>query len=189
VRVPIPDDLILGLLWAGPQHGYELLAHFDSPRELGRVWTMSRSQVYAVLKRLEQERLIRGRSVRGEDAPDRVVYEVTAAGRRRVDEWLYASPLSASVRAIRVEFISRLHIADLLGRATTPIIDRQRDLCDARLASLQQARRTAETTTERRSLDFVVGQLSAVISWLDGLREDDRPIAVGDGSPTSDVDA
>jgi DNA-binding PadR family transcriptional regulator len=55
MRVPVPDELILGLLAAEPMHGYQILARFEAPSELGRVWTMSRSQVYAVLKRLEQE--------------------------------------------------------------------------------------------------------------------------------------
>jgi len=143
------------------------MAHFEAPAELGRVWTMSRSQVYAVLKRLELQGLIRGRPMRGQDAPDRVQYSVTAAGRRQLEGWLLESEPSASVRSIRVEFISKLHVAERLGRSPDPIIGRQRSGCRRHLRVLQAAREEATSATERRSLDFVIGQLRAAISWLD----------------------
>jgi DNA-binding PadR family transcriptional regulator len=182
MRVPVPDELILGLLAAEPMHGYQILARFEAPSELGRVWTMSRSQVYAVLKRLEQENLIRGRSVRGHDAPDRTVYDVTGAGRRRLERWLLASPLSASVRSIRVEFISRLYVAERLALPTDPIVERQKSACLDRLQALQEERQAAESPTERRSLDFVLGQLGAAVGWLEGLGPNDLR---SDGPPES----
>jgi DNA-binding PadR family transcriptional regulator len=174
MRNPVPDDLILGLLASRPQHGYELLAQFAAPAELGRVWTMSTSQVYAVLKRLEGEGLIRGRARRGQDAPDRTEYSVTAAGQRRLERWLLEGDVSASVRSIRVVFISKLHVAELLGRPLGAIVDRQREVCQDRLQLLEAARRQAGTPTEQRSLDFVIGQLGAAISWLDRIGVLDR---------------
>jgi DNA-binding PadR family transcriptional regulator len=171
VRVPVPDDLILGLLASRPQHGYDLLAHFESPSELGRVWTMSRSQVYAVLKRLEQQRMIRGTSVRGRDAPDRVEYAVTTSGRRKLESWLGEAEPSASVRSIRVNFVSRLYVAERLDRRPDPIIDRQTAVCIERLDVLEAARGAAASVTERRSLDFVIGQLKAAIAWLADLHQ------------------
>ena len=175
MRVPVPDDLILGLLASEPMHGYELLARFEAPSELGRVWTMSRSQVYAVLKRLEEQGLIRGRAVRGQSAPDRFVYDVTSAGRGRLDRWLLESRFSASVRSIRVEFVSRLHIAERLGRSIDPIVQQQMAACLDRREVLLRARQAAVSPTEQRSLDFVLGQLQAAIDWLERLSPLDRP--------------
>ena len=169
MRVPVPDDLILGLLAFRAQHGYELLASFEAPSELGRVWTMSRSQIYAVLKRLESQGMVRGRSVPGEDAPDRVEYTTTAAGRRKLESWLTVDESSASVRGIRVNFISKLHVAERLGRPLDPIIERQRAVCLDRLGVLELVRAAATSSTERRSLDFVIGQLKAAIAWLEEL--------------------
>ncbi len=179
MRVPIPDDLLLGLLASRPQHGYELLASFEIPSELGRVWTMSHSQVYAVLKRLELRGLVRGRSVRGQDAPDRVVYGVTAAGRRKLEGWLEDAAPSASVRSIRVVFISKLYVAERLGRPLDPIIDRQTAACLDRLRALEATRGEAVSVTEQRSLDFVIGQLKAAIIWLDRLRVPDAAEGIG----------
>ena len=186
MRTPVPDDLILGLLAGAPMHGYDLLARFDEPSELGRVWTMSRSQVYAVLKRLEGNGLIRGRTKRGQDAPDRVVFEVTSAGRRRLENWLTASPLSSSVRSIRVEFISRLHVAERLGRPIGPIVDRQHGVCRERLSGLMAARQSAATPTEARSLDFVIGQQRAALAWLEGLAASLGEREGSSGAPTLD---
>ena len=170
MRIPVPDDLILGLLASRSQHGYELLAHFEAPAELGRVWTMSRSQVYAVLKRLQGQGMVRGKAVRGQDAPDRVEYGVTAAGRRKLENWLLQPAPSASVRSIRVEFISKLYVADLLDRPLDPIIAGQEGACRGRLGELEAARASAASATELRSLGFVIGQLRAAVAWLDELR-------------------
>ena len=170
MRIPVPDNLILGLLLLRNQHGYDLQAHFEAPSELGRVWTMSRSQVYAVLKRLEVLGMVRGKAVRGQDAPDRVEYGVTAAGRRKLESWLLELEPSASVRSIRVEFISKLYVAERLGRPLDPIIARQEAACLGRLRDLETARVEAASPTELRSLDFVISQLTAAIAWLDRIR-------------------
>jgi len=48
-----PDETILGLLAVRERHGYDLLDCFRDPSQLGEVWNLSTSQLYAVLKRLE----------------------------------------------------------------------------------------------------------------------------------------
>ena len=58
-----PDDTLLGLLAAQAAHGYQLIHCFRDPAHLGEVWNLSVSQLYAVLKRLEQQRLIKGQQV------------------------------------------------------------------------------------------------------------------------------
>ena len=50
-----PDETLLGLLAAQTRHGYELQECFRDPAQLGEVWNLSTSQLYAVLKRLEQQ--------------------------------------------------------------------------------------------------------------------------------------
>lgn len=168
--IPIPNETILGILAAEPQHGYQLLARFQSKADLGRVWTLSTSQLYAVLKRLESEGLIRGKTVRSADAPPRREYSTTAAGRRRLDTWLQEAQLSSSIRQVRVQFISRLYVARMLGRSTRRLVERQRVVCEAQRRKLLAARKTSEEM-EQLVLDFVLGQLDAVIDWLDHCEE------------------
>ncbi len=47
-----PQPVLLGLLMNEPRHGYEL--HQEFSRNLGRVWQIGLSQLYAQLKLLEQ---------------------------------------------------------------------------------------------------------------------------------------
>ncbi|MCW5876774.1 MAG: helix-turn-helix transcriptional regulator [Anaerolineales bacterium] len=167
MRVPLPDETILGLLAAAPQHGYQLLAHFEAKAELGRVWTLSRSQLYAVLKRLEATGAARGQDFSSGSSPTRRVYTLTGAGRRQLDAWLGQAPLSASMRQIRVQFISRLYIARLLDLPLDDLLERQRAACQAQLAHLQAALAEASSPTEALVLDFVSGQIEAALDWLD----------------------
>ena len=67
-----PDETILGLLALRPRHGYELLDCFHDSSQLGEVWRLSTSQLYAVLKRLESQALTEGHEVLVPDAPTRL---------------------------------------------------------------------------------------------------------------------
>src|SRR5215813_12827997 len=90
-----PDETILGLLAVRARHGYELLDCFRDTSQLGEVWKLSTSQLYAVLKRLDAQGLTAGREVSTTDAPTRMEYKLTQAGEDRLQAWLnepYPSP-------------------------------------------------------------------------------------------------
>jgi len=163
----VPDEVLLGLLKAEPAHGYELLERFHSPEHLGRIWTMSTSQLYAVLKRLEAEGLISGELVTMPDAPTRTLYSVTAYGTQQLEHWLYTKHPSTSIHRIRVIFLSRLYIAKLLDFSCEAIIENQREVCEVQYEDLLTERRSIQTGVEALTLDFVIGQLQTAIDWLD----------------------
>src|SRR5690606_30841054 len=95
-----PDETILGLLEAEARHGYQLLATFQDPSQLGHVWNLSTSQLYAVLKRLDQKGDIRGVEVTPPDAPTRTEYQLTEFGHNRLRAWLYDQQPSPSIRRV-----------------------------------------------------------------------------------------
>jgi len=161
-----PDDTLLGLLAANSQHGYQLLDAFRDPQQLGRVWYVSTSQLYAVLKRLEQQGLIAGQQVASADAPTRTEYTLTDEGHARLRAWLDEPHPSPSLRRIRVEFLSRLYIARLLGCPTGPIIARQRATCQRRLDDLLAERTGAPQSVSDLALEMVIAQLQAILDWL-----------------------
>jgi DNA-binding PadR family transcriptional regulator len=167
MSVPVPDTTILGILAARPQHGYELLNHFRENSELGRVWTLSTSQLYAVLKRLEREKLVRGKTVASPEAPARREYRVTKPGNEVVQSWLFDSKLSPSIRQVRVQFISRLYVARLLGAPVGEIIAKQRNACVRQREAFIKQKSQVDSEMEELTLDFVIGQLGAVLDWLD----------------------
>ncbi len=162
-----PDETILGLLAAQAKHGYQLLACFSNPDELGRIWHLSTSQLYAVLKRLEQQGLIRGCEVKVEKAPTRTEYSLTSVGQARLEQWLYDEHPSASIRRIRVEFLSRLYVARLLNRPTLPIVRRQQAACHQSYAELLKTRQQAAPGMGFLAVELNIAQLNAILQWID----------------------
>jgi DNA-binding PadR family transcriptional regulator len=165
--VPTPDHLLLGLLATGEQHGYQLLDRLQTTPALARAWHISPSQIYAVLKRLEREAYIAGRMLASENGPPRVQYTLTETGHARLLAWLHDPQPSASIRRVRVDFISRVYIARELALPVGAMIARQRDSCLGERARLLGDLASAASDMERMTLMFVVEQLEAVLRWLD----------------------
>ncbi|HYO87072.1 MAG TPA: PadR family transcriptional regulator, partial [Candidatus Limnocylindrales bacterium] len=138
--VPTPDETILGLLCIQPMHGYELLRRFHDRGELGSIWRLSTSQLYAVLKRLADGGWITGQHVATPLAPERTEYSITERGRERLLTWLAEPVPSPSVRTVRVEFVSRLILARALHFPLEGMIRAQRAACASRLDDLRQSR-------------------------------------------------
>jgi len=162
-----PDETILGLLAADARHGYELLECFRDPAQLGEVWNLSTSQLYAVLKRLDQQHLISGKQIQSDNAPTRTEYCLTEAGIERLKIWLDEPQPSASIRRVRVDFLSRLYIARLLNLPTIPIVRRQKAACLAMHEELIMQRDQSAPGIGYLALDLVIAQLDAVLLWID----------------------
>jgi len=168
----VPDEVILGLLKAQPTHGYDLLSQFQSRDQLGRIWNMSTSQLYAVLKRLEDSGAIEGCQIEVEDAPPRVVYTITESGENQLTAWLLDPDPPTSIHRIRVLFLSRIYIARLLDEPVDQILTRQKKVCEKQLQNLKNEREHVNYLFESLTLDYIIGQLNAVISWLDHCRKE-----------------
>lgn len=178
---PVPDEVVLGLLKAQPAHGYELLEWFRSKSLLGRIWTMSTSQLYAVLKRLESDGAIQGEKYEDLNAPPRVEYHVTPYGDQQLNAWLSDPNPSVSIHLVRVIFLSRVFIANLLGISTDAIVVAQVSVLQAQLTEFERQRKTLKSEIEGLTLDFVIGQLQAAIAWLKNSQFD---VSIQDHHPT-----
>ncbi len=162
-----PDETLLGLLAANARHGYQLLDCFRDPSQLGEVWNLSTSQLYAVLKRLSAQQLINGHEITSADAPTRTEYALTEAGHERLERWLHAACPSASIRGVRVEFLSRLYVARLLNIPTIPIVRAQKAACRQKRTELVEQRDLMEPGVGFLALELVIAQLDAVLQWID----------------------
>jgi PadR family transcriptional regulator, regulatory protein AphA len=163
-----PEYALLGLLAQAPAHGYELHQRLTS--ELGQVWHVSLSQTYNILKRLEGQGDIKGTLLLQEKLPPRQHFRLTGRGRKRLEDWLN-NPSGSSVRAIRVEFITRLYFAPLLGgEKPTELIQAQIEETRAGLRRLEVLLEEVpqEQTFNRLGLDLRLRQLQAVLDWLEG---------------------
>jgi len=176
-----PDEVLLGLLKAHPSHGYELLETFRDRAHLGRIWNMSTSQLYAVLKRLEEDGAITGREIPRDNAPARTEYALTSLGDERLKIWLAETHPPTSIHRIRVQFLSRLYIAALLDLSSDEIIARQLAVCEAQRDAIQLETERTESPVEALTLNFVRGQLSACIAWLHHCQT--SPLVIPSGVP------
>ena len=163
---------ILGLLAGRPMSGYDLKQSIQAT--FGHFWTESFGQIYPELGRLAEAGLIavlpasaaEGRkavppspSGRGRRGAPRQVYELTAAGRAHLDDWLVA-PARSQVR--RNELLLKLYFAGQRAPATgLAHINRQRGDLRRRLALLSRV--------ESR-LRQVLQDSPALAGWLAGVR-------------------
>ncbi len=167
MAISTPDETLLGLIYAQRQHGYQLLDVFQKLDGLAIIWDMSTSQLYAVLKRLEKNGWVNGRQVTVENAPPRTEYRITETGVDTLFAWLNHAEPHDSIRGVRVEFLSRLYIAHLIGHPTEALVERQRDACENRLRELQHQRDAIEEKIPRLALELVIAQYDAVLRWFD----------------------
>jgi DNA-binding PadR family transcriptional regulator len=82
------QEVVLALLAKEPSHGYELRARLrDALGPFGEA--MNAGQIYVTLTRLEKAGFVGWEQSSGlQDRPDRKIYVLTAAGQRRVAEWV-----------------------------------------------------------------------------------------------------
>jgi len=132
-----PEYALLGFLEQSSAHGYEL--HQKLLEQLGEIWHVSLSQTYNILTRLEEQGFIQGTTQEQEKRPAKRRFRLTAAGRRRFESWM--SSLSAcSVRAIRVEFMTRLYFLHARNPAdVSRAIEAQVDALRTHIARLKES--------------------------------------------------
>lgn len=161
-----PEYPLLGLLIQQPAHGYSL--HQRLTTDLGQIWRISLSQVYNILKRLETHEFIIGRTQEHVGTPARRLFEATPKGVKRFDEWLF-TPSGSSVRAIRVEFLTRLYFAMAKNKEqSSRIIDEQVRESSKRLEIMKGALDLLplDQTFNRIALELRVRQLESILDWL-----------------------
>src|ERR1700761_9684922 len=128
-QLRVVREVLLALLAGEASHGYQLRARLALA--LGPLaGALNDGQVYVTLSRLEKAGLLTARRVGQTDRPDRKVYELTAAGRERVDAWLHDTSWPKPAPA---EFHLKLVAAAAAGLGDpVRLIDRQRHAPPAR---------------------------------------------------------
>jgi DNA-binding PadR family transcriptional regulator len=171
---------ILGLLTAGPLHGYGLKSAYEEQLVPGA--SLNIGQVYPALERLQQDGFVTAEVVPQSERPDRRVYTLTEAGRRELESWL-ATPGRPEVD-LRNETYLKLMLAWRLSRIAPAgvdplaVVDAERRVVLERLHELTAARAQAEKEGGALAtlllLDLAVLRLNAFHQWLDRCEEQFR---------------
>ena len=163
-RGPSPQPVLLGLLMTTPHHGYELYQVFS--RDLGRVWQIGLSKLYAQLKQLEEAGLVTSETEPQPNRPSRKVYALTSEGREVFLDWVYQP--TPYVRHIRVEFLARLYFFQKLSLpGLDQLVAEQKAVCASQIERFERIAGDTEDEFRQLVLEFRRGQLNAVIHWLD----------------------
>jgi PadR family transcriptional regulator AphA len=159
-----PQPALLGLLLSEPKHGYELFQEFS--RELGGVWRIGQSQLYAQLKQLEESGLVSVRVEEQPNRPARKVYQLTPQGQAAFEEWVHQP--TPYLRRIRVEFLARLYFFQRLSLdGLDKLVGDQKAVCRDQIARFDRLMADTGEPFAHLVLEFRRGQLEAVVHWLD----------------------
>jgi DNA-binding PadR family transcriptional regulator len=164
-QLNVVQEVLLALLAKEPAHGYQLRAQLQLA--LGPLAeALNGGHVYVTLTRLEKAELVVSRRVGQGDRPDRKVYELTPAGRTRVETWLrdtsWPKPAPAEFQ-LKLVAAAAAGLADPVG-----IVDVQRrsvllGLRDAQRAALAEP----DGSVAGLLLEGVVLRLQADLRWLE----------------------
>jgi DNA-binding PadR family transcriptional regulator len=164
-QLRVVQEVLLALLAKDASHGYELRARLQLA--LGPLAdALNAGQVYVTLTRLEKAGLVSSERVGQADRPDRKVYELTAAGRERVMEWLEDTSWPKPAPA---EFHLKLVAAAAAGLGDpVRLVDAQRHTLLAGLAGAQRAvLAEPDGSVASLLLEGVVLRLQADLRWLE----------------------
>jgi DNA-binding PadR family transcriptional regulator len=160
-------EAILSLLAKQPAHGYELRRRLEAA--LGPAGgALNPGQVYVTLSRLERAGLVRvdGRRGRGHvRQADTKIYELTATGHERIEQWLRDVSWS---KVAPVEFHLKLVSAARTSLADpVALIEAQRLELLRRLRELQDLARTEPDGEGALLLEGAALRLQADVRWLE----------------------
>ncbi|SDT72898.1 PadR family transcriptional regulator [Actinoplanes derwentensis] len=157
--------VLLGLLAAGPRHGYDLKRVHDE--RLPQAKPLAFGQVYATLGRLERDGFVEQSGQERESGPERTTFSLTVSGRERLDHWLAeVEPPAPHLSSVLFSKVVVALVAADADRARH-YLTAQRTAHVARMREL-----TAVKTSPGASVgdviaaDYAIGHLDADLRWL-----------------------
>ncbi len=170
--LPVAAYLILGMLGLGAQSGYDIKRLVEvSTRHFS---TISRAQIYPLLKQLERDRLVTGHA-EAQGNRHRRVYALTAEGHATLQHWLRADdPLTLEIRdlgMLKLFFADAVNPADALQIIRAVRARSQRMLSELRQPSEPAARALDEAGRHfpLHTLGFGIAMHEAVIDHCSAL--------------------
>jgi DNA-binding PadR family transcriptional regulator len=169
VKLPLTiEHALLGFLREHPMHAYEIHQTLMRPAALGLVWHLKQSLVYVMLERLEEAGYITTTLEPQNSRPPRKLLHLTPSGHSAFERWLVL-PVEHG-RDFRLEFLAKLYFAGQDDPAVVAtLLNAQRAACQDWLDDL---RAQADVLAGERDYDWLVlqfrmGQIAAILTWLD----------------------
>lgn len=152
---------LLGLLEAGPRHGYDLKRAFDE--RFGHDRPLAYGQVYSTMSRLLKNGLVEVEGIESGGGPDRKRYAITD-GITDVDSWL-AQPEKPEPY-LQSTLYTKVVLALLTGRSAADLLDTQRAE-HLRLMRILTQRKRKGDFADQLVCDHALFHLEADLRWLE----------------------
>lgn len=160
---PATEYLLLGVLMTGSKHGYDIMQFLNSSLE--STWHLSSSQLYSVLKRLEQKEYLKSIIETQDTRPSRRIFTVTAGGRQHFRDWL-TKPVEHG-RDFRIEFFGKLFFINHLGLKGGPrLIEAQITRFQKLRLKIEKRKKVEKEAFNKLILEFKINTLGNRIKWL-----------------------
>ncbi|WP_221328605.1 PadR family transcriptional regulator [Actinoplanes sp. L3-i22] len=153
---------LLGLLGTGASYGYDLKNSYD--RWFGVKKPLAFGQVYSTLMRLSRNGWIEMIGAEAGSGPDRKRYEITLAGRSRVQEWMFTAEMPSET--LQSNLFAKTIIALLLGDPANRVLDLQRSRHMAEMRELTKEKQGAPLETVF-ACDYALFHIEADLRWID----------------------
>ena len=155
--------VLLGILAAGPAHGYDLKHEHDL--RLPGAKPLAYGQVYATLSRLARDGHIEVATVEAGGGPERTVYAISPAGEEALLAWVETPEAPGPYAA--EELVRKTVTALRLHRDARPFLTAQRARHLERMRALVAEQRVAVDVETRIALDHTIVHLDADLRWLE----------------------
>jgi DNA-binding PadR family transcriptional regulator len=160
-----PAELaILGALALGKAHGYKLIPFLQE--NLFGVCSLGKSQIYALLARLESEGFVYHENEQHGNFPSRKVFDLTPDGRKTFEAWSL-EPVH-HIRDFRIVFFIKLFFAgQRSARDKLELLQAQLKVCEAKEQRLKELMRSASNDLLKQATDYRVKVIRNTCSWLE----------------------
>jgi len=172
IRRPLGMELaLLGFLFQGPKHGYQIHQLLMDTSGLGLIWNLKQSQLYALLLKLESDGYLQGvveyQSV--STRPLRRLFHLTEKGSNAFREWL-AQPVPA-LHFVRQEFMAKYYFAQLdSGFTVSLLVANQRRECKEWIKKFTEQLNQCELRSYGwRMYRYRIGQIESFQNWLNDI--------------------
>jgi DNA-binding PadR family transcriptional regulator len=157
------EYVVLGSLMSGTRHGYEIMQFLGFALEA--TWRLSTSQLYVLLKRLEEDGFLESFPESQGTRPPKRVFNLTGEGRKAFLEWL-STPVE-HVRDFRMEFLCKMFFFDSLSLAGAhDLVDAQIQVLEKLLDRIQMRPDKDESEFMKLVYGFKARNVESLLSWL-----------------------
>jgi PadR family transcriptional regulator AphA len=157
------EYVVLGALMPGARHGYEIMQFLGCALEA--TWRLSTSQLYVLLKRLEEEGCLDSFLESQGTRPPKRIFKLTSEGRKAFLQWLSA-PVE-HVRDFRMEFLCKMFFFDYLSLSgAKDLVEKQIRVLEELLDKIQGRNHKDESGFMNLVHGFKARTVECLLSWL-----------------------